>query len=345
MPAFKLNFQFSKVFCVYFLVCLFCSSCVTPIHHFGKKNIPEAPDYSRTRCWAALPEIKDSADAVPYGTTLEDLQSQAQVDVFYIHPTVDYSGKGWNADLNNKRINKRTDIYPVRFQASAFNGSCKVYAPRYRQATLYSFTKSAGENGIQALELAYTDVCVAFQYYLQHYNKGRPFIIASHSQGSRHAYRLLNDYFQNNPPLIHQLVAAYIIGLRTDSVFTFLPACTNENQTGCIISWNTYKWGAKSNNYYLGANRYCTNPLSWKNDTTYCSKAMNLGGIPRSFDRIDTEICDAKIEDGLLWIHKPKRNGYFRIGKNFHMSDYQLFYMNIRQNVKTRIDAYWERIN
>ena len=33
-------------------------------------------------------------------------------------------------------INKKTDISPIRFQASVFNEACNVYAPRYRQAHL-----------------------------------------------------------------------------------------------------------------------------------------------------------------------------------------------------------------
>jgi hypothetical protein len=175
--------------------------------------------------------MKDSADAIPPGSGMFDGQVTAKVDVFYIHPTLDFSGKGWNGDIRNKKLNNRVDIYPIRFQASAFNGSCKVYSPRYRQATLYSFTKQAGENGKKALDLAYEDVVRAFQYYLLNYNQGRPFVLAAHSQGSWHAYRLLHDFFDNNPALQKQLVAAYIIGFKTDSIYKNIPACDSATQT------------------------------------------------------------------------------------------------------------------
>ena len=33
----------------------------------------------------------------------------------------------------------------------------------------------------------------AFQYFLENFSKGRPFIIASHSQGTHHAIRLLKE--------------------------------------------------------------------------------------------------------------------------------------------------------
>ena len=53
------------------------------------------------------------------------------------------------------------------------------------------------------------DVKAAFQYYLEHYNNGRPIIIASHSQGTTHAKRLLKEFFDGTA-LQHQLVAAYL---------------------------------------------------------------------------------------------------------------------------------------
>lgn len=326
-----------------FICFLSFASCLQPIHPFSHYRVPPSPDYSNKSNWAALPDKKDSADALPPGAGLSDGQANAPVDVFYIHPTLDFSGRGWNGDIHNKKLNKTVDKFPLRFQASAFNGSCKVYAPRYRQATLYAFTKRAGENGQKALDLAYEDVTAAFQYYMKNLNKGRPFIIASHSQGSRHAYRLLSDFFENNDSLKKQLVAAYIIGFRTDTFYKTIPACDSANQTGCILSWNTYKWGAVSTNESLGSNSYCTNPLTWKRDTAYAGVKLNPGGLPRRYDRIDPEICDAKIQGGLVWIHKPHKRGYFRIGKNYHVCDYNLFYMSIRQNISLRIKTYLDK--
>ena len=66
-------------------------------------------------------------------------------------------------------------------QASVFNACCRIYAPRYRQASL------GGLNNDAALDLAYTDVARAFRHFAAHANHGRPIIIASHSQGTNHA--------------------------------------------------------------------------------------------------------------------------------------------------------------
>jgi len=98
-----------------------------------------------------------------------------------------------------------------------------------------------------------------------------------------------------------------------------------------------------STNESLGSNCYSTNPLTWKNDTAYASAKLNPGGLPRRFDRIDPGICDAKIQGGLLWIHKPNKRGYFRIGKNYHVCDYNLFYVSIRENAALRIQSFFEK--
>ena len=51
----------------------------------------------------------------------------------------------------------------------------------------------------------------AFEYYLSNFNNGRPFVIASHSQGSYHAERLIKEYVDGKT-LQNKLIAAYLIG-------------------------------------------------------------------------------------------------------------------------------------
>lgn len=324
------------------LISITTTSCFKPWHSFSYYTPPKEPDYSDNNKWAALPTKVDSADAIPQNCTEKDMQSIAKVDVFYIHPTMNISRRGWNGDLTNFKLNKRVDEYPIRMQASAFNGSCKVYAPRYRQATLYSFLEKKPNNGEKALELAYKDVLKAFDYYLKNYNLGRPFIIASHSQGSRHAFQLLKDRIEKDSILRKRFICAYAIGFVTDSTYTGIYHCDSASQIGCLISWNTYEWGAKTENKYLGANKYCTNPLSWNCNTEDVSEKENLGGVDRNFKMIPNA-TNAKVNDGILWVHKPKQGRFVKFGKNYHVSDYSLFYMNIRKNVETRVNAYFEK--
>ena len=318
----------------------FVSSCLAPSKSFDNTVPPPEPDYSKEVNWAALPDKKDSADIVPKNSGLTDNQSTAQVDVFFIHPTSYFKNKSWNAYMDDEKLNRSTDNGTIRNQASVFNGSCRIYAPRYRQATLYSFNDKAKEDGKKALDFAYEDVKTAFKYYLKHYNNGRPIIIASHSQGSRHAFQLIKDFFENDPVLYKQLVCAYIIGMNTETDYTTVMPCDSASQTGCMVSWRTARWGTEPNKTFFRKSKFCTNPLSWKTDTMYVSNKNNKGAVRFGLTKTDPYLVDAKVHDNILWVHKPKEKGYLAAVKNYHLIDYNLFYMDIRENVKLRVDTY-----
>jgi pimeloyl-ACP methyl ester carboxylesterase len=325
----------------------FISSCLRPARDIEAYDEQKAPDYSQEKYWAALPFRKDSADFVPAGTGDSDQQEIAAADVFYIHPTLYFGRKSWNADIDDRKINERIDKATMKQQASVFNGSCRVYAPRYRQATLYAFLDTK-ENGRKALDEAYEDVREAFVYYLGHYNAGRPIVIAGHSQGTYLALKLMEDFFDKDPELRKRLVAAYLIGGGvTRGQFTNLVPCDDASQTGCYVAWHSMKWGSPEKAPRPGhetaivfdsyGRNECVNPLTWKRDTVYAPPELNKGGLPRGGEKLDPAVADAKISpEFVLWIHQPEEKGYPR-SDNYHIADYSLFYMNIRANVAERV--------
>jgi hypothetical protein len=329
-----------KYFLFSLAIFLFAASAHAQLRDFDSYTPPPPPDYSRTECWAALPTRFDSADLVPPGSGLQNNQDDAKVDVFFIHPTSYFKKKSWNAYLNDEELNKKTDNGSIKFMATVFNGSCKVYAPRYRQAALESFTRDTA-NGRKALALAYEDVKAAFKYYLEHYNNGRPIIIASHSQGTWHAVKLLADFFDNDPVLRKKLVAAYVIGgpARVNA-YKNIPMCDSAGQIGCYMGWRTFVWGVEPRERSGFDHIMCVNPLTWKRNEEYATKELNKGGLPYDFKRIDPQVCDAQCKGEILWVNKPRVRGYYALAGNYHIEDYGLFYMNIRENVKLRVGNY-----
>ena len=249
---------------------------------------PASPDYSRPEHWAALPDKRDAADSVPLNSNLHDGQLFALADVFFVYPTI-YTGKPqsnfpWNADLANENLNREIQQSTILNQASIFNGSCRVYAPYYRQAHLYAFYATNKEDASQALNLAYEDVKRAFEYYLVNYNAGRPIVIASHSQGSYHTMRLLQDFFDGKE-LQKQLVMAYLVG-RAIPVDTFenIKPCSGPEETGVWASWNTFLRDyipTSYDRYYKEA--LSINPLLWDSSDTFASKELNAGGVGLKF--------------------------------------------------------------
>lgn len=303
-------------------------------------SAPPPPDYSRADAWAALPGRADSADTVPDGCGLKDGQANAPVDVFFIHPTTYYRSYSGNADATDRRLNEFTDDQCMRKQASAFNGAGRVFAPRYRQAALHNFFKRDASKSRKAFDVAYSDVKRAFTYYLENYNEGRPVIIAGHSQGSMHGARLLRDFYDGTGRQ-SGLVAAYLIGYHIPGdYFSFLPVCDSPAQTGCVVSFNTYGWEAEPRyTDYEGA--ICVNPLSWKRDEKRTGRSLHQGGAPPTFDAVHPGMVDCKCNRGVLWITKPTEKGYLMMGgRNYHLMDYHLFYMDIRLNAEERVRAY-----
>ena len=169
-----------------------------------KKKIYNTIDYGNVNMWAAHPWKKDNADSV--SNILKNESRDSMVDVFFIHPTT-YTDKiyiDWNASISNEELNKKTDESTILYQASVFNASCRIFAPRYRQAHIKAFYIK-DEESKKYFDTAYNDIRKAFVYYLENFNHGRPIIIASHSQGTLHAGRLLKEFFENKN-LMNQLV-------------------------------------------------------------------------------------------------------------------------------------------
>ncbi len=209
---------------------------MTPSDAFDPSHLPAPPDYAEPGSWSALPERPDAADAEARGLPAAD-QRTAGADVFYVHPT-SYVGPLWNAPVDDPGLNADTDRVATRIQASAFNECCAVHAPRYRQANGTAFTHPS-EDGRRALDVAYADVREAFAHFLARRDAARPFLLASHSQGSVLAFRLLREEIAPSERR-ERLVAAWLIGapLTQEAVaqeLPELPPCASPEQTGCVI--------------------------------------------------------------------------------------------------------------
>lgn len=316
--------------------------------NFDASNVPPKPNYSDEKHWAALPNVVDEADKTPVNSNLSDNQINAKVDVFFLHPTIyTYEPKNqyiWNADVNDAELNDMVDKSTILNQATVFNGSCKIYAPRYRQAHYYSFITPNKEDAQQALDVAYSDIKAAFEHYLNHWNQGRPIIIASHSQGTVHAKRLLKEFFDGKP-LQKQLVEAYLIGIATQpDTFESIKPSQSAEETGGFVSWNTYARDFYPPYYKNSLNTaVSTNPLTWKLDETFAPKELNKGGVGLKYMFVEQAV-DAQNHQGMLWINKPYVKGRaFLRTKIWHKADYNLFWMNIRENVALRIDSYLKK--
>jgi len=312
---------------------------IKPPTKFKVEKIPPAPNYAEKESWHEW-----SRRTVDKPT-----------DVFYVHPTTYITGKGWNQDLENARVNWRTRVLPIKYQASTFYEDCRMFMPKYRQAIFYSFVDQK-DNGKQALDLAYEDVRAAFYYYIEHLNDGRPFIFASHSQGSYHSQKLLAEVLQDSA-IKSKLVVAYMVGWPITESYVEehaeIEVCSTSTQTGCIVSWNTESGTPKLSlvqEFSPNDPVVCVNPLSWTLDTTYRPKSENMGSLQHNKktkkDELILHYCAAKIENGRLKVSPLANQAQLQMpmGKgNYHLYDYNFFFQNIKQNAQDRIQAHQEQ--
>lgn len=336
---------------VLFVFTVLLVSCSNKYHKFVSNyaftNPLGTPDYSNPDYWAAHPGKKDPSDSIPLPLR-EGYRPDSTVDVFFVYPTT-YTDKqkslGWNAPIDNAELNAKTDYSSILYQASVFNEAGKVYSPRYRQANFYCYfpkTKADTTQALAAFELAYEDVKTAFLYYMQHDNKGRPIIIASHSQGTTHTKRLLKEFFDGKE-LQNQLVAAYLAGMQVEpDYFTSIQPCNTPDQTGCFCSWRTFREGYKPD-YVLSEKdtAVVTNPLTWNKNKPQAERSDNPGGLLLNFNKLIKGVTNAKINSGVLWTEKPHFFGNLLFTtKNYHVADINLFYKSIRDNAKQRVAAF-----
>ena len=332
-----------------------------PHHGWDMKYKAPAPDYADAKNWAALPSKPGLTALVPKGAA--NPAADAPADVFFIHPTGYLNGGDWNSPMDPNTATEENTRWMMANQASVYNGCCAIYAPRYRETSIYRYFDTSDVAG-KARDLAYSDVDRAFTYFLEHYSKGRPFIIASHSQGTEHGFRLLRERIDGTP-LARRLVAAYLIGFQiTDKDAASLKSvhvCASAEDTGCFVHWATWGEGGKPQ-FQTKDKLVCVNPLSWQRDGGMAGKSLNAGAEPIEGDFTLNFLGGdapkgtvfgplaaplphwtwAECRDGVLTVADQSGGPFKRMdmgGKNYHGMDYALFAMNLRENAKARVAA------
>lgn len=338
-----------------------------PETEFQAQEMLEDSIYADVSMWYARPEIKKGNPALWLPQGYEAIGSAPQADqraaIFFVHPTSFIDKSKWNAPLGHKETEDRTKIF-LRGQASAFNKAGDVWAPRYRQATLGAFLTEKKE-GQQALDAAYRDVLMAFDYFIREVPDDRPIILAGHSQGSLHLTNLLKDRVAGTP-LANRIVAAYVVGwpvsIEADVPAMGLKVCETAEQTNCLLSWESFAEPADYGRIIevydttigftgkprKGTNLLCSNPISG-NINSESPAALNLGTLVPNDELSDATLVEgavpARCDDrGFLLIGDPPDLGPYTLpGNNYHVYDYSLFWRNVREDVMKRMTAFLSR--
>ena len=305
-----------------------------------------ATDYSQADHWLSLP----TAEAKP-------------VDIFYIYPTCWQKINSTDPDICNidNPIMLTYSRLALASQATVFETTGNIYAPYFRQidtATHFSMTTEEAERVIAGIPTL--DVVAAFDYYIKHYNNGRPFILAGHSQGSNVLANILSGYMKDNPEVYSRMISAYVIGYSITSDYLarypHLKFATGPDDTGVIISYNTQAPDvATGTNVVLLPGGISINPITWTTEETLATAAQNLGSITLNPDKTVKDglispvmnyadaqvdkakgavICSVADEDTL----SPGTAIFVR--GVYHSYDYSFYYYDLRANAANRANRF-----
>ncbi len=218
---------------------------------------PAKNDYADRSSWLCWPG-RDDACAGDNTTTvvLADgsvttetwaVNPVAPIDCFYVYPTVS-NDPGVISDMTANDEERRV----VEQQLSRFGSQCRVYAPLYRQFTLTALRAAVmggtpPGGGAVRPNTGYLDVVDAWNHYLEHENDGRGVVLMGHSQGAGVLTQLIANEIDGKP-VQEKLVSAMLLGSNlpvdkggTTGTFRSIPLCGSADQTGCAISYVSFR--------------------------------------------------------------------------------------------------------
>ena len=219
--------------------------------------VPPPGSYSDAASWLCRPGRHDACDVdlettvvAADGTLTREAppaaDPNAPIDCFYVYPTVSTDPTP-NSDMHADAA----ELNVIRQQFARFGSACRPYAPMYRQVTLAGLrTRLAGGSAGASLAqgIQYDDVRDAWNYYIEHDNKGRGFVLVGHSQGSFILAELIRREIDGKP-VQSRMVSALLLGTTlavprgTDvgGAFQHVPLCRSASQTGCVITYASFR--------------------------------------------------------------------------------------------------------
>ena len=216
---------------------------------------PKPNDYADGKAWLCRPGRQDAC-AIDHTTTVVAADGtltketwradpNAPVDCFYVYPTVSTDPTP-NSDMNPDPA----ELNVIKQQFARFASKCKPYAPMYRQVTLAGLRRMLTPGAAVTLDqgVQYDDVKDAWNYYLKNDNRGRGVVLVAHSQGSFILNRLIRDEIDGKP-IQSKLVSAILLGTviavpkgkDVGGSFQHVPLCRAATQTGCIITYASFR--------------------------------------------------------------------------------------------------------
>ncbi|PVM88877.1 DUF3089 domain-containing protein [Caulobacter radicis] len=325
---------------------------------FQTYDPPPAPNYADPAAWALLPRGATGMDRA--------------ADVFFVHPTTFDGGRDWNAPYDQPKADRYLNRVVLPNYAAPFSRVGRIFAPHYRQASLYTFL-TLRDDAREARRFAYGDVRDAFRAWRDRYDKGRPLVLVGVEQGGSLLARLAAEEIAPDPALKARLAGVYLIETAVPAdeygPVAAVPACARRDQAGCVVAWAsltdgdfqkaqewlgrslTWRGGDQLENLN-GRKPLCVNPLLGAQTDERAPARLNLGSVnatglewgarPAFLKRQVWAQC----ENGLLHTGRPKSASLRDTGSwtdRRKVDGFNLFWADIEADAAARVAALGKR--
>ena len=325
-----------------------------PKQPFQTYTTPPAPDYGRASAWALLPDGKVGAGTPP-------------ADVFFVHSSTYDGGREWNGPVDDPAARARLADEVLPNFAAPFARAGRVFAPRVRQASLYS-SLTLRDDARDARRFAYADVRRAFDAYLARWNGGRPIVLVGVEQGGLMVERLAQEVARD-PAISARLAAVYLIDATAPTAAhapgSPLPACAARRQAGCVVAYQTAlkgdftardrlidhaaMWTAAGWIEPFAGVALCVNPLTGAVGAPEGGEAANLGAAAAT--RLEWGLrpallagqASASCKDGLLRVSRPRSPALQHSTawpEHLREPPFNLFWANLEADALGRVEAF-----
>lgn len=323
-----------------------------PKEPFQTYDPPPEPDYRLRAAWALMPENPAAPPA-----------SGPKADVFFVGPTLFDGGRHWNAPIDDPKADRLFRQVMAPNYAGPFVRVGRIFAPRYRQASLYTLM-TLRDDAKEARRFAYGDVAAAFRHYLANDNRGRPFVIVGVEQGGTLASRLLAEEVATDPAVLARLAGAYLIDTVVPADAPPIAPCLAPRQPGCLAAWaqafeteperaqmildRSLVWSSGQLVNLHGRIPTCFNPLLGAVSTAEAPAKLNQGAANATGlewgarPAFLTRQVSARCVGGVLRVSRPKSTSLKPSGSwtdRRKAPAYNLFYADLESDALGRVEA------
>lgn len=324
-----------------------------PHKPFQTTQPPPAPDYATDAAWA-LRGGEVGAD---------------EAAVFFVHPTTYWGGGAWNAAIDMAEPTVRLEYEVLPNYAAPFRAAGPVWAPRYRQASLFS-SLTHRFDARSARALAYEDVARAFERFLAEVPEDAPIVLAGVEQGGLHVLGLL-QHTAAQDQVRERLAAVYVINQAApldlfEGPLDGLTACRAPEAYGCVVTYaaareddvreinrlrdRSMTWSPTGRLVETrGRAIACVNPVLGRATEDFAPRRLHAGAADAS--GLGEEMAPAQMgaetsaqcREGVLLVDEPRSPSLrerWSWGGRFKPARANLFYADLRADAERRVRAF-----